>query len=80
MAATPNKMALHELRKIGNCLFFLKNGQRIPPWHDIPLFADSQETVSMVVEIPRKSHAKMEVGLALVIHILSYVVNQVVVH
>lgn len=43
------------------CLFFKSNGQRISPWHDIPLFADdAYEVLNMVVEIPRQSRAKME--------------------
>lgn len=43
------------------CLFFKSNGQRISPWHDIPLFADDKcEILNMIVEIPRHSRAKME--------------------
>lgn len=43
------------------CLFFKSNGQRISPWHDIPLFADDAcEVLNMVVEIPRQTSAKME--------------------
>lgn len=46
-----------------NCLFLESNGQRISPWHDIPLFADDKcETLNMIVEIPRQSGAKMEVS------------------
>ena len=46
-------------------LFFIKNGQKISPWHDIPLFAkDDSDTVNMVVEIPRQSKAKMEASKA----------------
>ena len=33
------------------------------PWHDVPLHADKQNNIlNMVVEIPRWSNAKMEVG------------------
>lgn len=40
-----------------------KNGQPISPFHDIPLYANEQQTVlNMVVEIPRWSNAKQEVS------------------
>lgn len=46
------------------CLYFRHNGQRISPWHDIPLFADRQRGILiMVVEIPRGTNAKMEVSV-----------------
>jgi hypothetical protein len=35
----------------------------ISPWHDVPLYADAAAKVfNMVVEIPRWTHAKMEVS------------------
>lgn len=40
-----------------------KNGQPVSPFHDIPLYANEQQTIlNMVVEIPRWSNAKQEVG------------------
>ncbi|KAB8221895.1 inorganic pyrophosphatase [Aspergillus novoparasiticus] len=40
-----------------------KNGETISPWHDIPLFVDSEkEIVNMVVEIPRATNPKMELS------------------
>lgn len=40
-----------------------KNGQPISPFHDIPLYANEQQTIlNMVVEIPRWSNAKQEVS------------------
>lgn len=40
------------------------NGQVISPFHDIPLYADSEKKiVNMIVEIPRWSNAKYEVDL-----------------
>lgn len=43
-------------------IFIEKDGQLISPWHDIPLFANEQETIlNMVVEVPRWTNAKMEV-------------------
>jgi len=43
-------------------LFFEKDGQRISPWHDIPLVADEQNVFNMVVEIPKGTNAKMELA------------------
>lgn len=40
-----------------------KNGQPISSFHDIPLYANEQQTIlNMVVEIPRWSNAKQEVS------------------
>lgn len=42
-----------------------KNGQPVSPFHDIPLYANEQQTIlNMVVEIPRWSNAKQEVCCA----------------
>lgn len=42
-----------------------KDGTPISPFHDIPLYANEQQTVlNMVVEIPRWSNAKLEVRRA----------------
>ncbi|KAJ5026373.1 inorganic pyrophosphatase [Bipolaris maydis] len=44
-------------------IFIEKDGQLISPWHDIPLFANEQETIlNMVVEVPRWTNAKMEIS------------------
>lgn len=43
--------------------FFSKDGRRVSPWHDIPLFTDKEQNfLHMIVEIPRGTNAKMEVG------------------
>ncbi|RAH41196.1 inorganic pyrophosphatase, partial [Aspergillus brunneoviolaceus CBS 621.78] len=43
------------------CLYFQRNGQRISPWHDLPSWADREAKIlNMVVEIPRRTNAKME--------------------
>lgn len=43
--------------------FFSKDGRRVSPWHDIPLFVDKQQNfLHVIVEIPRGTNAKMEVG------------------
>lgn len=54
-------------RKIGapnsleHRIYIEKDGQLVSPWHDIPLYANEQQTVlNMVVEVPRWTNAKME--------------------
>lgn len=43
--------------------FFSKDGWKVSPWRDIPLFADNEQNfLHMIVEIPRGTNAKMEVG------------------
>lgn len=42
-----------------------KDGVPVSPFHDIPLFANEQQTIlNMIVEVPRWTNAKMEVCLA----------------
>jgi inorganic pyrophosphatase len=42
--------------------FIEKDGTPVSPFHDIPLYANEQQTVlNMVVEIPRWTNAKLEV-------------------
>ena len=49
-------------------IYIEKDGVPISPFHDIPLYANEQQTVlNMVVEIPRWTNAKMEVRLPLCI-------------
>jgi len=44
-------------------VFIEKDGQPISAWHDIPLYANEQQTVlNMIVEVPRWSNAKMEIS------------------
>ncbi|RNA43555.1 inorganic pyrophosphatase [Brachionus plicatilis] len=44
-------------------IYYQKNNQMISPFHDIPLFSNKDEKIlNMVVEIPRHSHAKMEIN------------------
>jgi hypothetical protein len=44
-------------------IFIEKDGVPVSPFHDIPLYANDQQTVlNMVVEVPRWTNAKMEVG------------------
>ena len=45
-------------------VYIEKDGTPLSPFHDIPLYANEQQTVlNMVVEIPRWTNAKMEVSL-----------------
>ncbi|KAL6079081.1 Inorganic pyrophosphatase [Balamuthia mandrillaris] len=44
-------------------MFFERDGTRISPFHDIPLYADEEKQIfNMVVEIPRNTRAKMEIS------------------
>jgi inorganic pyrophosphatase len=46
-------------------VFLEKDGVPISPFHDIPLYANQDQTVlNMIVEIPRWTNAKMEVSRA----------------
>ena len=43
-------------------IYIEKDGVPLSPFHDIPLYANEQQTVlNMIVEIPRWTNAKMEV-------------------
>ena len=55
-------------RKIGAAntlehrIYIEKDGVPVSPFHDIPLYANEQQTIlNMVVEIPRWTNAKQEV-------------------
>ena len=42
-------------------IYIEKDGMPVSPFHDIPLYANEQQTVlNMIVEIPRWTNAKME--------------------
>jgi inorganic pyrophosphatase len=58
----------YSIRKIGAAntlehrVYIEKDGVPVSPFHDIPLYANEQQTVlNMVVEIPRWTNAKQEV-------------------
>lgn len=43
-------------------VYIEKDGQPVSPFHDIPLYANQEQTIlNMVVEIPRWTNAKLEV-------------------
>ena len=44
-------------------VYIEKDGTPVSPFHDVPLYANEQQTVlNMIVEIPRWTNAKMEVS------------------
>jgi len=57
---TPRKVgAPHTLE---HRVYIEKDGVPVSPFHDIPLYANEQQTIlNMVVEIPRWTNAKQEV-------------------
>lgn len=57
---TPRKIgAPHTLE---HRIYIEKDGVPVSPFHDIPLYANEQQTVlNMIVEIPRWTNAKQEV-------------------
>lgn len=60
MSYTTRKIA--SANTLEHRIFIEKDGQLVSPWHDIPLYANEQQTVlNMVVEVPRWTNAKMEV-------------------
>jgi inorganic pyrophosphatase len=60
MAYTTRKIAA--ANTLEHRVYIEKDGQLVSPWHDIPLYANEQQTIlNMVVEVPRWTNAKMEV-------------------
>jgi len=67
---TTNTMASsYTVRKVGqphtleHRVYIEKDGIPVSPFHDIPLFANAEQTIlNMVVEIPRWTNAKLEVS------------------
>lgn len=62
-------MADYTIRKIGapntleHRIFIEENGKPVSPFHDIPLYANPEQTIlNMIVEVPRWTNAKMEVS------------------
>jgi inorganic pyrophosphatase len=58
----------YTVRKIGAAntlehrVYIEKDGVPVSPFHDIPLYANEQQTIlNMVVEIPRWTNGKLEV-------------------
>lgn len=66
---TPKMSSTYAVRKNGapntleHRIYIEKDGVPISPFHDIPLYANDQQTIlNMIVEIPRWTNAKMEVS------------------
>lgn len=62
----------YSVRKIGAAntlehrVYIEKDGVPVSPFHDIPLYANQEQTIlNMVVEIPRWTNGKLEVRCAL---------------
>ena len=63
-----NAPSVYTPRKVGaphtleHRIYIEKDGVPVSPFHDIPLYANEQQTIlNMVVEIPRWTNAKQEV-------------------
>jgi len=61
--------SVYTARKVGAAntlehrIYLEKDGVPVSPFHDIPLYANEQQTIlNMVCEVPRWSNAKMEVS------------------
>lgn len=70
-SVAPNAPSQYKARKVGAAntlehrVYIEKDGVPVSPFHDIPLYANEQQTVlNMIVEVPRWSNAKMEVCCA----------------
>jgi hypothetical protein len=64
---TTTMASQYQVRKVGapntleHRIFIEKDGVPISPFHDIPLYANEQQTIlNMVVEIPRWTNGKLE--------------------
>ncbi|KAF2682780.1 pyrophosphatase-domain-containing protein [Lentithecium fluviatile CBS 122367] len=70
MSSLPSKApSQYTARRIGAAntlehrIFIEKDGVPVSPFHDIPLYANEQQTVlNMIVEVPRWTNAKMEIS------------------
>lgn len=67
--ATATMASQYQVRKIGapntleHRIYIEKDGVPVSPFHDIPLYANQEQTIlNMIVEIPRWTNAKMEVS------------------
>ena len=57
-------------------IYIEKDGVPVSPFHDIPLYANEQQTIlNMIVEIPRWTNAKMEVNQRLQHRSLNILIN-----
>ncbi|KAK1752476.1 putative inorganic pyrophosphatase [Echria macrotheca] len=67
--ASPTMAPHYTVRKVGapntfeHRVYIEKDGVPISPFHDIPLYANAEQTVlNMIVEIPRWTNAKLEIS------------------
>ncbi|KAK4240922.1 putative inorganic pyrophosphatase [Achaetomium macrosporum] len=66
---TSNMASPYTVRKVGapytleHRVYIEKDGVPISPFHDIPLYANAEQTIlNMIVEIPRWTNAKLEIS------------------
>lgn len=71
----------YTVRKIGAAntlehrVYIEKDGVPVSPFHDIPLYANEQQTIlNMVVEIPRWTNGKLEV-CSISLHFLRFITS-----
>ena len=64
---------VYTTRKVGaphtleHRVYIEKDGVPVSPFHDIPLYANEQQTIlNMIVEIPRWTNAKQEVSAVMI--------------
>ena len=61
-ASTFTPRHIGALNTLESRIYIEKDGVPVSPFHDVPLYANEQQTIlNMVVEIPRWSNAKQEV-------------------
>ncbi|KAK4093376.1 hypothetical protein Purlil1_2533 [Purpureocillium lilacinum] len=68
-SASPTMASPYNLRKVAAAntlehrVYIEKDGVPVSPFHDIPLYANQEQTIlNMVVEIPRWTNAKLEIS------------------
>ncbi|KAK7205178.1 inorganic pyrophosphatase [Myxozyma melibiosi] len=63
MSSSYTPRAIGAANTLEHRIFIEKDGVPISPFHDIPLYANEQQTVlNMIVEIPRWTNAKLEIS------------------
>jgi inorganic pyrophosphatase len=64
MAFTTRRVAA--ANTLDHRVYIERDGQPVSPFHDVPLYANAEQTVlNMIVEIPRWTNAKLEVRAAI---------------
>jgi len=68
-SSSSSSSSTYQTRPVGNPdtleyrVFIEKDGQRVSPFHDIPLVADAEKGIyNVIIEIPRDTKAKLEIN------------------